>query len=271
MLTVKISITTRCNSRCKTCPIWKLQPQDMAYDDFVKIWDKLNSNPHINKIILNNTGELYLHPDYLKILKYIENNSKKYIVMTTNGSWFPYIPKIDNIIISFNGGTKDSYNRMTGLDFHKVFANIRNNFENMMRKISKIEIHCLICELNKNTEREFVRLWKRLPAKLRISYKYDNQFGADLTIDRYKESKRIFCDYLNILSISPTGQALMCAHDFSSSTSWGNILQDSVFDLMTHPLREKKRLEHSDSKFLGLCEKCNHNQCTDGLVFEACR
>ena len=99
----KLSITTRCNAKCKTCPVWCYKGSDMTYDNFVTIWDKLNKAPFVNRMLLNSTGDMYIHPDRNRIFNYIEENHKKWVCMTTNAADMDRVPKINEMIISFNG------------------------------------------------------------------------------------------------------------------------------------------------------------------------
>jgi radical SAM protein with 4Fe4S-binding SPASM domain len=237
----------------------------MPYEDFVKIWDKLMESPHIDKVFVNNTGDMYNHPDRIKIFDYMEKTKCKWVVMTTNAAKMDYVPKIDELIISFNGGDPEGYEYTTGLDFKSTYMRIRGFYEEY-RKLRNLELHCLIWDGNKEGEKNVGKLWMDFPGRVRISYKYDNQQKEDHTIDKYKRNNRIECDYLDKLSIWSNGDIIMCAHDFEGKNVFGNILNESIDNLLENSDRMKKRLEHMTGVYKGLCEKCNYNTTTWGKI-----
>lgn len=260
----KISVTTFCNAKCKTCPVWSLPGNHIKYDDFIIMWDKLMKAPEVSRILLNNTGDMYVHPKRREIFRYIEEHKYKPVIMTTNGAAMDYVPKIDYIVISFNGGTKETYEYTTGLDFDRTVKTIKSFYSDLRR--IPCEIDCLIWEGNKGTEKDLEKLWSDFPGRIRISYKYDNQMKEDYTLKEYKRESRMYCDYLNMLSIMPNGQVVSCAHDFEMKTNWGNVLTDSVSELIVNKNRQKKQAEHRKGIFTGLCEKCNYNTSIVGKI-----
>jgi MoaA/NifB/PqqE/SkfB family radical SAM enzyme len=262
----KISVTTKCNAQCKTCPVWQLQGFDMSVKDFKLIWNKLNTSKHINKILLNNTGDMYNHPDRIELFKYLENHRAKYTVMTTNAEKMDYIPAIDELIISFNGGNREGYEYTTGMDYERTCTNIRKHYKEIFNKIKTVEMHCLIWDGNVESEKDILQTWSDFPGRIRISYKYDNQMKEDHTLQDYKREERIYCDYLDKLNIWPNGKIIMCAHDFAGSVSFGNILIEDIEVLMYNSDRKRKRIEHMSGEFTGLCENCNYNTPLWGKV-----
>jgi len=198
-----------------------------------------------------------MHPRRKEIWEYIETHHFKPVIMTTNAGLMDYVPKIDLIIISFNGGTKESYEYTTGADFNKTVARIREHYPELSKR--NVEMHCLMWEGNEGTEKDLAELWKDFPGKIRLSYKYDNQMKEDKTIEKYKNNDRVYCDYLNMLSIMPDGKIISCAHDFEAVTDFGNIFTDSMDSVMMNKNRKKKQHEHYEGIYSGLCKDCNYN------------
>lgn len=267
---VKLSITTKCNAECITCPVWEYPGQNMKYNDFTLIWDKINFDRRVTYIMLNNTGDMYNHPDRMKIFKYIEEHlTTAPVAMTTNAGMMDYVPQIDQIFISFNGGNKESYEYTTGLDFEETVSLIRSHYSEL-EKIPNVEMHCLIYEGNEGCEKDFTELWSDFPGRLRFSYKYDNQGETDYTLDKYKTPERIPCDYLyDIISIMPDGKVVSCAHDFEQSTDYGNILLDDMETIIFNRLRWVKIEEHKKGHYTGICENCNYNTGDSGRIVYA--
>lgn len=240
----------------------------MQVHEWARIWEKLNASAAIHKILLNNTGDVWNHPEADAILAVLGSGKVKWTVMTTNAGKMQYIPDgIDELIISFNGGTKQGYERTTGLPFEEVVENIRSLYP-QMHKVKDLQMHCLMWDGNEGEEDDLLKLWSDFPGKIRVSYKYDNQQHADHTIEEYKTEQRIPCDYIyNMLCIYPGGEVWMCAHDFHGENKWGNVLTDSIDEVIMNVGRVNKLQEHIEKKYTGLCEKCNYNRPQDAELF----
>lgn len=262
MTVAKVTITTACSGRCAICPAWKIENRDMPFDRFTFIFDKLVESEKIHHILLNSIGDIFSlnTDDPIKYLKYAEENKKDtYVSMTTNAIRMRYVPTgIDKLVISFNGGDRDSYGKTTGVSIKYAIENIWSCWEDLKR-MKELEMHCLIWQGNAGCEEGFKEMWFNFPGKLRISYKYDNQFGPDYTLDRYKRPDRISCDYLSMVCVDPSGKVIMCAHDFNTETDFGNLLNESIDEVMNNSHRLIKKKLHKKGRFGGLCKKCNYN------------
>lgn len=260
----KLSLTTHCNARCKTCPVWEYTGKHIDVDSFKLLWTKLMLSDKVHRILLNNTGDMYIHPHRKELFDYMSSHKHKPIIMTTNAAAMDSVPAVDLLIISFNGGTKETYEFTTGLPFDKTVARIKSFYPQL--KNVYCELHCLMWEGNEGTEDNLKELWQDFPGRVRLSYKYDNQMKEDKTISKYKRETRVYCDYLDMLSILPDGQVVTCAHDFAGETNLGNALTDQIDDIIFNQMRIKKQREHRDGNFSGLCADCNYNTGVDGKI-----
>lgn len=269
MTDVKISVTTHCNSRCKTCPVWTIPGHDMLFDTFRTIFSKLVDDDRIKHILFSNTGEIFAMKDHnpMDFIRYAEKHkADKRVTMITNASEMYYVPvNLDKLIISFNGGTKEDYEYTTGLNFHNT-VNVIRSYYRKFEKMKSVEMHCLIWKGNEGTEENFKNLWSDFPGKLRISYKVENQFGSDLSAKGQSRTKRIKCDYLDKINVAPNGKVIMCAHDFLLRTYFGDLLHGSIDETLEHPARLLKKEEHKKGIFKGLCRTCNYNTPVDERV-----
>jgi len=257
----KISVTTRCNGRCRTCPVWQIAGEDMPVDVFKRVWQKLVEAPEVGRILINNTGDMYIHPDRSELFDWIERNQPKPVIMTTNAAEMDYVPRIAELIISFNGYDRESYEYTTGLDFFETVNRIRAKYTEIQTRVGNAEIHCLMWgdTYVDGAEERLAILWKDFPGCVRVSFKYDNQQAEDLTLERYRQAERIPCDYLDKLNVWPNGDCIMCAHDFRGSTVWGNLLEQSVSGVLSSHKRLIKKAEHAAGEYTGICAKCNYN------------
>jgi len=260
----KISISTYCNAKCKTCPVWEYPGQHMKLEDFKLMWTKLMFSKHVSRVLLNNTGDMYLHPQRKEIFDYIEKHHSKPVIMTTNAGLMDYVPKIDVIIISFNGGNKEDYEKTTGLNFDKTVARIKSHYPELSER--EVEMHCLVYDGNAEHIREIKEVFSDFPGRIRLSFKYDNQMKVDHTLENYKTHDRMPCDYLHMLSVLPSGKVISCAHDFEGVTDFGNIFTEEIYDLVLNRNRMVKQMQHLNREYTGLCKKCNYNTSISGKI-----
>lgn len=83
---VQLEITNRCNFNCKMCPrdLIGAPNQDMPWEVFLKITKKIKFSPEI--FILTGWGEPLIHPDFFKIITFLNKRfPKSKIKFTTNG------------------------------------------------------------------------------------------------------------------------------------------------------------------------------------------
>ncbi len=186
----RLTLITACGARCRTCPSWTFPVRHMAVEDFRAVWRVLNEAPQIGRILLNNTGDLYAHPQHAEILEIVGGARRKPVFMVTNGALVDRIPRIDGLIFSFNGGNRRSYEYTTGLSYHRVVENIRAHYE-QIKKVPMRQIHCLVWEGNKGCEADFASLWHDFPGQRRVSYKVDNQMGEDYTLAPHRRSESV--------------------------------------------------------------------------------
>lgn len=260
-MTCKVSLTTHCNGRCVTCPVWQYPGEHMSVETWRVLWARLNASELVRKVILNGTGDVGAHPKRDSIFEVMLGGKRPglWLTLQTNAAHLPDLPPgLNELVISFNGGTRESYERTTGLPFDQVVANVKALYPQIMLVPSR-EIHCLIYDGNAGTEEALADLWHDFPGRVRVGYKYDNQHDQDRTLDRYRAAERIPCDYLDQLVVWPDGSVVQCAHDFEGSVRWGSLLDATPEELMQHHGRQAKRVEHACGEYTGLCADCNYN------------
>ncbi len=257
----KIAVTTHCNGRCKTCPVGFLSErygETMPFERFVTLWDALMAAPRIGRIVLSGTGELYTIPDHVRYLQYVEHHRHKPVVLQTNGELLDYVPMVETLVISYNGGNQDAYEYTTGMSHTRMVEAVTRQYP-QLSQIPDLQLHVLMCAFNVDSEADILTTWREFPGRIRVSYKYDNQMTTDRTLPAYRVTERVFCDYLDGLSIWPDGTVIRCAHDMTKQTAWGNVFDDGVEAVLQHPDRLQTRQEHLAGQWTGLCERCNYN------------
>jgi MoaA/NifB/PqqE/SkfB family radical SAM enzyme len=107
MMPMEIAFTTtyRCNSKCKTCNIWKIK----HYGDELELWEYEKIFHSIGKLLWATLGggEPFLRRDFTEIvIKLIEICKPEVITIPTNGSLHQTISKCIKKILRFSDKTK---------------------------------------------------------------------------------------------------------------------------------------------------------------------
>jgi len=157
-----LSITYRCNSRCKTCYIWKIQhkiPQEMELttEEWEQVLKSLGDSPYWITI---SGGEPFLRKDLVEIISVInEYNKPKIINIPTNGILWKIIyektkemleilsPKT-NLVINFSlDGIGKDHDEIRGMPNNYEF--LKKAYENVVKLKEKycnlvVGIHTVI-------------------------------------------------------------------------------------------------------------------------------
>lgn len=269
----KITFVNRCTAKCTTCLMSDVKCNEMflSWDIFKKIIYEIKKTPEVKKISFFSIGESYLHPEFVPMVEWALGQLDTGTVTTivTNGSKPLIVPNgISNFYISFNAGTKVTYEKVTGLSFDDVVSNIKTMISSgEYKKAKNVEIHMLVFKENKNEIKHIKKLFRSFGGlKLRLGYKYDNQHGDidNLSINE-KPISRLPCDYVtDKITFYSDGSVILCSHDFEAAVKYGNISFDSLEEIISSNSRLNYFDSHNCGKYSGLCEHCNYNQMTDG-------
>ncbi len=132
---VEIEVTTRCNKKCIICEhtYWKEPNKDLTFTEFKNI---IANFPKLKWVNLTGEGDAFLNRDYLKMIEYLKKRDV-YVALVDS---FDLINKeiaeklitlgVDVIYISFDAGTKETYEKIkVGCNFKKTINNIRTLLE----------------------------------------------------------------------------------------------------------------------------------------------
>ena len=131
---IGIEITTRCNLRCNMCDrtYWdkKHLNRDMSFSEFKNVVDQF---PNTYSISLTGTGENLLNRNVFRMLKYLKDRKYRvgfidnFTLLTKRISEKLMQIGIDFIGVSFDGGTKEVYEKIrVGAKFEQFMENLRN-------------------------------------------------------------------------------------------------------------------------------------------------
>lgn len=130
LMWITVFVTERCNSKCRTCGIWKKKnPVDIS----LKLIEDI-INDTTKKININITGgEAILHPKIDEILQLLYDQNRSYTLFS-NGILADKLIKtcrefnVKNLVISCDG-PKETYKRVRGVD----------NYDNIVKIVNELK------------------------------------------------------------------------------------------------------------------------------------
>lgn len=189
-----LDITSRCNLRCKMCEWrYKVDRKEMPFGIYKKAIDgglKLG----LRKIVVAATGESLVHRDFPEMIAYAHDKGLMIELVTSlslmNDEIMDAILKINSLIVSFDGATKETYEKIrVGAKFEKTIDNIKALVAN--KKDMNIRINYVIQKDNFKEVDKIVDLMKDIGIK-HISYKFThdtigNNIPLELNMEEIKE------------------------------------------------------------------------------------
>ncbi len=169
-----LDITSRCNLKCKMCEWrYKVEQKEMPYEIYKKAIDE-GLKLGLRKIVIAATGESLTHRDFPKMIHYAHDRGLRIEVVTSlslmSDDIFNAILKINSLVVSFDGATKDTYEKIrVGAKFEKTLSNLRRIVDST--KDMSIRINFVIQKDNFKEVDGIVDLMKDFGVN-HISYKF---------------------------------------------------------------------------------------------------
>lgn len=140
-MNVTISLLFACNSRCKTCNVWKKKANNLTVDEYEKIFNSLGNNPYWFTF---SGGEPFLRTDIADICKLAHDICKPGIInIPTNGSLTERIaenlPKILECCPNSNVVINLSLDQIG--EKHNEIRGIPDNFNKSMRTLEVLKLN----------------------------------------------------------------------------------------------------------------------------------
>lgn len=153
-----VSLLYSCNSRCKTCNIWKKKARDISVGEYAKIFKKIGRSPYW---ITFSGGEPFLRRDIVDVVTTIYNISRPRIInIPTNGILTRAIventaaiaracPKAQLIINLSIDGIEAQHDEIRGVpgNYKKVIATYHRLKALKLKNLS-VGIHTVISQFN---------------------------------------------------------------------------------------------------------------------------
>lgn len=243
--------------------IMKRKKGFMSWDTFKIIIDKLAKIDTIESIQLHGHGESFIHKDIEKFANYAKSMCPgKSLSLFTNGVLVTKIPEGFNyIVVSFNGGTKEAYEKVMGLNFENAVKKIRE-----ITPCKKVVLQMLLGKDNIGTVEAFKTLWEGWEYGMHDGF---YNWGGKIPYNglRPAPSENGVCLRLFIhMSIHWDGMVNLCTQDYEQEVPVGSAVENSIVDLYNSPIFIEKRKEQKERIWSGICKECSFRkyECLKG-------
>jgi len=236
---VLIETRTDCNKKCKFCPQYTTKKKlgIISWDIFTNIIDQLTRINFSGRVALFLSNEPLLEDRLLEMIKYIkEHNPNVFVDITTNG-----VLLNKNII----------YNLFSvGLD-NIVINDYRSDREIFPDKISDNLLPLV----------EQYRYNPKFTYNYRSTSETLSNYAGNAQQNMVNNNTLGFCNYpFRKLTISYSGNVLLCCNDFTYKTNFGNIIEENIVNIWHSDDYNNYRNNLLNNKRIGLCASCNQIQ-----------
>lgn len=267
---VDIELTNHCNFCCKFCGQndMKREKGFMEVYLFEKIVDECAKQEVPIRLI--RWGEPLLHPDVIEFCRYAKKK-KVPVHITTNGSLLTddmikeFIDmKLDSIIFSMQGATKERYEQMRGDHYDLLQDNI-DKFLLIRKNKHKpfIQVTSTMTDETPEEIDEFIKHWSIVDSvqvgKTNLSrVKVDGKLKKQETI---KKEYRPCTEVYQKLSVDWDGKVSCCCSDWDRFMTVGDIKDNTLKEIWNSSKRLKefrKILDNMEHNKLEMCKNCFH-------------
>ncbi len=274
-LGVDIGTTNLCNAACIMCPHSKLKK--MGTMD-MNLYKKIIDNCHklnIKIITLSFFGEPFLDKTIVKKIKYAKEKGmtvgfySNASLLTEELSKEIIEAKLDSITISFDGATKETYEKIRkNLKFEVTKRNVLgliNIRKRLNKKNPKINLVLVELEENKREIKKFYNEWKEKVEGINIinMRNWANDIQKEGTKESFhfnKKIKRKPCALIWLkMVVDWNGDVVLCCDDWNHSTILGNLKNQTIEEIWNGEKLRAIRQAHIKGEFyrVPLCAGCN--------------
>ncbi len=269
---IYVELSNYCNLNCIFCTPDTKNNRMLTYEEFAHVLEEIK--PYTNEICLHILGEPLIHPHFFEIVKLINKNEMK-VMLSTNGL---QIIKL-----------KDMLNEIR-IDTWNISLHATYQLSNESRSIFFKELLPFIDEYQSKYNATFhLRLWAdsneiifknnveiknllfrhyeyygeikpRIRFRERIILAYEEEFTwPSLKTEEYSHG---YClgtkTHIGILA---NGEVVACCLDAKGYTSFGNIFQKSLTEILNSDVFLKTNQAFKDNKcYLELCKHCTYKR-----------
>lgn len=266
-LHVDIESTSACNLNCRMC-YRNFITEKIGYIEwalFKKIIDE-GAEYRLPSIKLNYRGEPLLHPQLPEMVAYAKRKGIIEVQFNTNGLLLSkkkigelLDAGLDRIIFSFDGATRETYERIRrGSNYERVI----NNIETMVKmrnerglKRPSVRVQMVKMKENECEVEDFLKMW--MPIANRVAINIERE-----PLGTQKELEHFPCPQLwQRLMVCWNGEVRMCCGDWPGEIVLGNARDSTIYELWHSEKLNQIRELHSHGRFneIPICAQCEVN------------
>lgn len=254
-MTLIVENTGKCNLKCPMCPreLGEYENIDFDFNLFKALVDQVKDRTEL--VFPWGGGEPMLNPDLYQMVRYCKD-AGIYTVVSTNAtilddkrSRMIIESGLDNLIIAFDGTTKEAYERYRkGARFEKVKANIHRFLEIKKEMGSDLFVVMQMVRLpfNAHQTRDFQKMWS-IEGVDDIRIKEDEIVIEDVALEErlHHDRRRHPCYQLwqGPPTVKYNGDFFPCCHTWQSKPL-GNVNDQSITELWNSPEMQRMRDAH---------------------------
>lgn len=280
-ITVEFEVTNKCNADCIMCPngVMERPAARMEMPLFMKIVDEFAAEKlPLLKFVFAGLGEPTLDPQLPEKIRYLKEKFPQVPVqITTNASLLTVnrskeliAAGLDQIIISFNGTTKESYESVMGhMSYEKNLANILQLLPLRTAGRPQLTISCVRLDTNAEDFAGMEKFWQEKGVKVdRLKTPVPFNRGGEQMLSRYKSKwalpnptkprHMLPCRMMaeNLL-IHPNGSVVLCFVDYEEKIVMGHFGKNSLQEIMQTKADWFERQKRGDFSKTPLCKNCS--------------
>lgn len=267
-LHLDVESTNACNLKCTMCGRnWmKEKIGYISWNLFTRIIDEA-AKYHLPSVKFNYRGEPLLHPNIAKMVKYAKEKGVLEVQFNTNGLLLDKKKAeelidagLDRIIFSFDGATKETYEKIRrGSNYETVINNIKNlvylrNKKGLKRPLVRVQM--VKMPENESEVEDFIKMWFPIANRVAVSVVMDMR-GSEGAQTEHFSCPQIW----QRLMICWDGEVRVCCGDWYGKMVLGNVKKTRIYDLWHGKKMNWTRKLHSQGKFnqIPVCARCEVN------------
>lgn len=273
---VDIEVTAACNLKCPMCffSMERMKGTNSVIDSGFMSWDLFKkivddaARSGVKAVKLMWRGEALLHPDIIKMVRYVKQKGILEVMMNTNAVCLDtemakglIEAGLDKIIFSVDSIDKEEYEKIRiGANFEYVIENIKQFCEMnhemghpVMTRVQRVKL-----EDTDTKQREFEKYFEGIVDV--VAYNECVLYGEDLKklMEKFEEHPQFRCSQLwQRLVIAWNGKCFMCCDDGKEEYEVGDINAESIHEIWVGERLGKARKLHEQNRWYML-ERCNN-------------
>ncbi len=283
---LQIETTNRCNAACAMCPILRMKRDkgDMTWDLWAGLTAELKARPALRRVMLHVMGEPLLHPDFLKMFRYLrEEAPHQPVEFSTNGSVLSRDKArelvdigLEQLNFSLDACSPETHAKIRrGLNFDKVMANLEGLIETVAesgKNKPRVLVQMIKMDVNREEWPEFERRWTSLAEKypfFELYIKEQWSWGGYIDsgqaeMEKEKGFLALPCSFpFDQLDVYYDGKVGFCCLDEDAELMVGDLNEQSLAEIwksrrMEEIRRKFKRLDFSGLRCAGCGERLRY-------------